>query len=398
MEPTLSSEEAKTLFSLCRAGKLYQIEEWVTAGRSLRVPQECKKSPLQLAIEAGFHSLVELLVRHETCQAVKDRALADALKERRLDLVELLVSHGADVKAVPFLIALQSWDPAIIRFMLSHGADAISDSPFAYAFSERIRTALRPFMEYKESHPELASRLREEADCALRYFSKQENFRWISLMMWAGASPRTPGPMLYEGNDPDCYTSALQEACYAGKLEVLKKLKPEAGRGDLSDLLGCAALLARTDVVHYLLEIGANPNDKQNGGSSALDHCVLHIGFEGIHSKQQKSKHDVYRTFDCLRELLEHSAFWKPDDSNQINSVRRTLYGCEPLVTVELLQLFVKNNSASQDIMQELLQAPRMNQHLSGVEGRLSRLKLTLTSQPPKRKAITARLRAGIPS
>jgi hypothetical protein len=113
-------------------------------------------------------------------------------------------------------------------------------------------------------------------------------------------------------------------------------------------------------VVRYLLEIGANPDDKQNGGSSALDHCVLHIGFEGIHSsKQQKSKNDVYRTFDCIRQLVEHSAFWKPDDSNRINSVRRTLYGCEPLVTVELLQLFVKNNSASQETMQEFFRHHR---------------------------------------
>jgi len=38
--------------------------------------------------------------------------------------------------------------------------------------------------------------------------------------------------------DPECYTSGLEEAAYSGNVEVLKKLKPEAGRDNLEALLG----------------------------------------------------------------------------------------------------------------------------------------------------------------
>lgn len=54
-------------------------------------------------------------------------------------------------------------------------------------------------------------------------------------MLWAGADARASGPTLDEKDptDPGCYVSAMQEACYAGTVEVLRKLKPEAGRDDL---------------------------------------------------------------------------------------------------------------------------------------------------------------------
>lgn len=91
----LSPDDAKFLVGLCRAGKLYEIEKWIAAGKSIRAPPQIKKTPLKVAIDLGFHSLIELLVRNEGSQAAKDRALSDAVSRRRLDLVELLISCGA---------------------------------------------------------------------------------------------------------------------------------------------------------------------------------------------------------------------------------------------------------------------------------------------------------------
>src|SRR5215212_7949693 len=90
----------------------------------------------------GFHSLVELLVRAEPSSQLKNRALRRALSHKRLDLIELLVSHGAEINSVPFIEVLMLWDPTIIRYFLDHGADFITGYPFAEAFAEKIRTAL----------------------------------------------------------------------------------------------------------------------------------------------------------------------------------------------------------------------------------------------------------------
>jgi hypothetical protein len=211
---TLTREDGKQLLALCRSGKLYEIEAWIGAGRSLYVPVELKKSPLQVAVDSGFHSLVELLAKHENRPAVKNGALADAVELRRLELVALLLSLGADAKGVPFSIVLFSWNPAVIRLFLQNGADVVTGRPFAAAFGAKVRTALRPFIEYKTRHPELAEEMQLQIDTALRYFCGEGDLKWMSLLVWAGGNPRTPGSKLYGPEDADSFTTGLQEACY----------------------------------------------------------------------------------------------------------------------------------------------------------------------------------------
>ncbi|MBZ5562248.1 MAG: hypothetical protein LAP13_07480 [Acidobacteriia bacterium] len=265
--PDAVDNEAKELVRLCRAGRLYEIERWINEGKSLEIPAATKRgkqrSLLEIAVETGFHSLVELIAKHESSQSPKDAALHDAVSSRRLDLVELLPAHGADIKSVPLTDVLLTWEPTLIRFFLDRGADPIEGRPFAEAFGARVRTALRPFVEYKQAHPELVAELQEQLDCALRHFCGQGDLKWVSLLMWAGGDPRSRGPCLekeYTG-DPECYTSGLEEACHSENLDVLKRLKPDPTRDELTELLGWAAIWSRKETLEYLLEIGANPND-----------------------------------------------------------------------------------------------------------------------------------------
>jgi ankyrin repeat protein len=376
MSETLSPEEGKLLLQLCRAGKLYEIEKWIASGKPLRTPPQLKKTPLQVALELGFHSLIELLARNEDSQAAKNRALTDAVCHRRLDFVELLVAYGAELGSVPLVDALLTWDPVTIRFFLEHGADVITGAPFAVAFREKVRTSLRPFVEYKKAHPEVAPALQEQADSALRHFCGAGDLKWISLLLWAGANPRTRGPTLDDrwADDPECHTTALHEACAKGSLEALTKLKPNPQTDNLGDLLASAAIANSKDVIHHLLSLGAQPNTKANGGSSALDHCFWHLGFgtyDQIVNKRLSTKYEVSATFDCIRELVEHGAVWKPDDQYAINQVRQGLYKCEPVVTVNFVKLLAENKACPEETLEQLLEAPRMRQHLSTLGMRL---------------------------
>jgi hypothetical protein len=135
----LSINEAKDLLRLCNLGKLFEVEEWIASGNSLCIPNDLKVTPLEVAVDTGFHSLVKLLVRAEPGSQLKNRALRRALSHKRLDLIELLVSHGAEISSVPFIEVLMLWDPAIIRYCLYHGADFLTGNPFAEAFVEKIR-------------------------------------------------------------------------------------------------------------------------------------------------------------------------------------------------------------------------------------------------------------------
>ena len=193
MDSILSVEESRLLLGHCRTGRLYEIEKWITSGKSLKVDPNSKKKPIQIAIESGFHSLVELLLRHESSQDVKNQALSLALSEKRLDLIQLLVNYGAEIRVIPFVDVLLLWEPTIIQFFLDNGADVVTGYPFTIAIREKVRTALRPFVEYRKAHPELAA---EQLDRVLRHFAYEGDLKWISLLIWAGADPRSSGPVL----------------------------------------------------------------------------------------------------------------------------------------------------------------------------------------------------------
>jgi hypothetical protein len=252
--------EAKELVRLCRAGRLYEIERWINEGKSLEIPAATKRgklrSLLEIAVETRFHSLVELIAKHEASQSAKDDALREAVSSRSLDLVELLLANGADIKSVPLTHVLLTWEPTLIRFFLDHGADPVEGRPFAEAFGAKVRTSLRPFVEYKRAHPELGAALQEQLDCALRHFCGEGDLKWVSLLMWAGGDPRSRGPCLEKEytEDPECYTSGLEEACHSETLDVLKKLKPDPSRDNLTELLGWAAIYCRKETLEYLMD------------------------------------------------------------------------------------------------------------------------------------------------
>jgi hypothetical protein len=99
MPNPLSLAEGKELVRLCETGRLHEIEAGIQAGRSLTVPKEIKKKPLTVAMSTGFHSLVDLLLRHEQSQEVKDNALRQARLFDRPAFIELAIVHGADIRS-----------------------------------------------------------------------------------------------------------------------------------------------------------------------------------------------------------------------------------------------------------------------------------------------------------
>ena len=141
----------------------------------------------------------------------------------------------------------------------------------------RIRTALGCYLDCKRQRPDLSDALQQQADMALRQACSDKNLKWVSLLLWVGADPRAKGLVVDDLNDPDIANdpearcSALQEACICGHVDIVKRLKPDPAHDDLGELLREASTFAKRDVIAYLLSLGADPNDKPNGGSSALD-------------------------------------------------------------------------------------------------------------------------------
>ena len=62
-------DELKTLNRLVRTGKVFDVQKWVAQGNSVNPPdpepkKQRRKGPLEFAIEAGFHSMVQVLLEN----------------------------------------------------------------------------------------------------------------------------------------------------------------------------------------------------------------------------------------------------------------------------------------------------------------------------------------------
>ena len=192
-----SLDQVKPLLQLCKAGRLFDVQGWMAAGNPLNPPPHVQKgsaprSPLEVAVEQGFQSLVLVLLRGGAAfnRSGHCRALTSALRLRRFDLVQLLVEHGYDPAAVDLCEVFETWDRAIMEYFIDRGADLDTGDPLAQALCQRIRTALGVFKRYREFRPAL----QRQADIALRYHCKEGNLKWVSLMLWAGADAYSLGP------------------------------------------------------------------------------------------------------------------------------------------------------------------------------------------------------------
>ena len=146
-----------------------------------------KKTPLQIAIELGFHSLVEVLLKAGAVLEPDDwrSPMSMALTQRRFDLIKLLVAHGYDPTSIDMKEVFQTWDPEIMEYFIDLGADVEGGNPLAYALCNRIQTSLRILKRDRDRFPSF----QEQANIALRHHAKEGNLKWVSLLLWAGADP-----------------------------------------------------------------------------------------------------------------------------------------------------------------------------------------------------------------
>src|SRR5262249_18720717 len=157
-----------------------------------------------------------------------------ALFMKKPAFIDLAIAHGAEVSSVPFLDVLLTGDRAVIASFIERGADPLTDHPFARAFYQlRAKTTIGSYLDCRRSRPDLEEGLQWQADMALRQFGQEGNLKWVSLLLWAGAGPRSHGPTVEDFADPEWSTTALYEASESGNVAVLKRLQPDH-RDDLA--------------------------------------------------------------------------------------------------------------------------------------------------------------------
>jgi hypothetical protein len=359
-------DEIKPLIDMCKAGKVFEVQDWIAAGKPINPPPPEKgvrrKRPLEVAIDRGIHSLVQVLL--EAGADVDDpgyNALEHALFKRRLDLIKLLVNHGADIHSVEMILVFESWDPKIIEYFIEQGADVETESPLATALCWKIRTALGVFKRHKHQYPSF----QEQLNIALRHHCKEGNLKWVSLMLWAGADPYAKGlDSPGEEPDPEEDISALEYAALGGHLDIfkLKQFRLDPKHPIANDLLQYACWPGKADILKLLIEKGFSPKDCPNSGTSLIQSCLINMTWSvDFFYRNKKSDLDSTRSREKIKMihmLAKSGAKWMPEDRYVINDARRELLKMKPDFTIEFIWIMTKYNASTRKNLEQLFRTP----------------------------------------
>lgn len=370
MKRTQTYEEIKPLIKLCKAGNLFAVQEWIASGNPVNSPPSVsgyrRKSPLQVAMESGFHSLVQVLLdAGADINEPRYRPLEHALYERRLDFVKLLVDYGADIHSLPMSSVFETWKPDIIKWFIEQGADVETNNPLAYALCNRIKTALGIFKTYKDRFPGF----QEQADIALRHHCAEGNLKWVSLMLWAGADPYAKGPESWH-EDPylEDDQNALELAAAFEHFDVfnLKKIQLDPTKPELQGVLLKACYADKSDFLQRLIKKGFNPGEYENSGTPLIQasltsmswHCDFALWDPWTKTRRSNRNLDNEKSREKIKMihlLAKHGAKWLPKDRLEIGDARRSLLKMSPDYTIEFIWIMSKYNACKREDVEELI-------------------------------------------
>jgi ankyrin repeat protein len=373
-----SPAELKELTALCRAGKLFAVQEWLDRGQPYLTATGARgRSPFDVALDTGFHSLVEVFLRAGLPQDVKDSALGSAIFARRLELAQLLVEYGADPHSVPIEDIFDSRSPELIRWMISLGFDLETRWPVARALENRQRECLGIFMDLRDRVPSA----RRQAAMALRVHARDGNLKWVSLLLWAGADPRLRVPTRNDC-DPGTETeedegTAVEDAVIYGQAEVLKKFKVDPTRDDVGALLCQCWLAPHPQIARMLLDLGADVNARVEDRipiEAAIG--ALSFGLDSIFRYSSYCESRKTNALACIEVLAQAGARWNPADPRTISSFRRALGRADRSEAIRVLKRLVEAKALEGGIFRELMRTPKMRALLdSGWVGDTAALK-----------------------
>ena len=389
-----TQEEIQPLIELCKAGKLFEVQEWTAAGKAVNSPicpnhRARRRSPLEVAVDRGFHSLVKVLL--EGGAAIEstgyDGPVEKALDMRRLDLIQLFVEHGYDPKSVRMERVFATWDPKITEYFIEKGANVEDRNPLAWALCCRNRPALGILKNYKDRF----STFQEQANIALRHQCRKGNMKWVSLLLWAGADPYKPGEEDYRAelrDSEDHGLSALGFAALYEHFEVfgLKKIRLDPNHPVAHEVMRYIDCEAGFEVLRGLLEKGMNPNDQETGGCSAMKSLLNRMGFDASLYRHDNflergaDRQQCREKIKLIHLLAKHGARWVPKDTREINEARKWLVKLAPDYTVEFVWIMAKYQACSQPVIAQLLRTPTITKHVARFGERLAELTATLKS------------------
>lgn len=349
--------EFKELCNLCKAGKLFAVQKWFKEHKySEPANINSRQWPMGIAIDMGFNSLVEVLLQNGV--PADGSALDAALWRRHEEFVRLLLHYGADVRSVPFADVVDTGSPNLIRLFIEGGADMFTGFPIAKGLIQTTRPLLGIYKSYIEKYPQLQF----QADMALRHFCEEGSLRGVSLLMWLGANPRAKVPRDEEECE-DFWTTPLEAAAFDGKLEIIKRLKPDPVRDNLNHLLSQAAWRLNPDLVQYFTNLGADINSNDEEGRALHGKVISDLSWRLEPNAWGSGGMTRADAIKFTHHWFSLGAKWSPGREDY-RDFRRCFSLMSAIEGYEFIKLLRVREVIPGDALGEVLDTPKLRQHL----------------------------------
>ncbi|KAK9891834.1 hypothetical protein WA026_016633 [Henosepilachna vigintioctopunctata] len=291
--PRGGQPEKTSLVEACTDGDVRTVQKLLTeGGRSVHETSEEGESLLSLACSAGYFELAQvLLAMHAN---VEDRGikgectpLMEAASAGHLDIVRLLVAHGADVNAqsttgnTPLMYGCAGGHTEVVQFLLEHGANV----------EDHNENGHTPLMEAASAgHVGLAKILlmhgaginthsNEFKESALTLACYKGHLDMVRFLLEAGAD---------QEHKTDEMHTALMEASMDGHVEVARLLLDSGAQVNMptdsfESPLTLAACGGHVDLAMLLIERGANIEEVNDEGYTPLMEAAREGHEEMVH-------------------------------------------------------------------------------------------------------------------
>jgi len=111
------------LKAFCKVGRLFDAQRLLEEVGTAKLRKTRKWTPLFTAVDRGFHSLVELLLRYEHAQWDLDKAYEGAQRRHRSDLAALILAAPSWSLPIDPVEILSTGDLGLARKLQNAGAD-----------------------------------------------------------------------------------------------------------------------------------------------------------------------------------------------------------------------------------------------------------------------------------
>ncbi|MCF8076083.1 MAG: ankyrin repeat domain-containing protein [Desulfotignum sp.] len=338
-------KQIKPLVNYCKTGRLFEVQEWIKAGKPVSLPKQetgrRPKSPLEYAIESGNFSIVQILLEGGASTNEYDYcALEHASEKKRLDIVKLLVDFDADVSMVDIAWVFECSTVQIAEFLIRKGADVENGYPLAQVLIWDYKKVLSVYKKISRRHP----KLKKQLNMALRYYCREGDLEWVSLLLKAGANPYENG--LCEPNDDphDSKRNALETAIFYGNYEVLNltalKFRPNLKKNKA--LMETACLQGTLETIQLLIDKGIGFDTvSANIIQNLLEEIDIVCRIKKMSPWWSGTfKIDSERTREIIRKIhfFARKGFrWEPEDSKDITKARNSFVQLEPDYIIEFV-------------------------------------------------------------